>query len=208
MNRTTVFSFFTAALVMLLVYLAPSFAQDAERDTEAPAEANTEQPAEQDAPQADEAAEQPSADDVLQDLLRRRSENPLIEPSRERDPSANGEGESKSSAARALAGVAPGASEASLRREGQFVITRRGRMVRVPGDVSGWAFVFDADGSGMQDPPMYLMPCQLLEDMEEIVTQHGDSVVFVLSGQIYLYRGANYMMPTLMKLAPDRGNIE
>jgi hypothetical protein len=67
---------------------------------------------------------------------------------------------------------------------------------------------FDADASGMADPPMYLMPCQMLEDMEQIVQQQGDSVVFVISGQVFVYHGANYVLPTLMKLAPSHGNLQ
>jgi hypothetical protein len=55
---------------------------------------------------------------------------------------------------------------------------------------------------------MYMMPCQMLEDMERIVAERGDSIVFIVSGKVYVYRGSNYLLPNLMKLAPHRGNLE
>ena len=192
MHRTAMFALGLATGLIVLGYLAPGLAQDQPQ-------ANPDQPVEA----ADDDA---TADEVLEDLLQRREDSPLIDPARPDEVSPPREPEERQSL-RALAGVAPDA-ELELRREGQFIITRRGRMVRAPGDGTGWVFVFEADGGRMQDPPMYLMPCQLLEDMEQIVQEHGDSVVFVLSGQVFLYRGANYLLPTLMQLAPDRGNLQ
>ena len=69
-------------------------------------------------------------------------------------------------------------------------------------------FVFDADSQHAPEPPMILQPCRLLQSMEDIVQQRGDTVVFVLSGQVHVYRGANYLLPTLMRIAIDRGNLE
>ncbi|QNN20978.1 hypothetical protein HED60_01385 [Planctomycetales bacterium ZRK34] len=162
------------------------------------------------APAADKTAKpaaQPSPESVLKDMLDKPVENPIIEPSRP--------AEAVTAPAEAVApdqnivGTAPGAAaNTQLRREGTFVITRRGRMVRAAGGASPWMVTFDADASGMADPPMYLMPCQMLEDMEQIVQQQGDGVVFVISGQVFVYHGANYVLPTLMKLAPSHGNLQ
>ena len=55
---------------------------------------------------------------------------------------------------------------------------------------------------------MILQACQLLQTMEDIVQQRGDTVVFLISGQIHTYRGANYLLPTMMKLAIDQGNLQ
>ncbi len=145
----------------------------------------------------------PTAERVLNELLRRRSENPLIEPARPR----GGDGGVEGRAARPL-GTAPGVGEADLKREGQFVVLRRGRMMRATGGASPWLFVFDADRNNLDDPPMYLMPCRMLEDMEQIVEDRGEAVPFIISGQVFVYKNANYLLPTLMKLAPDRGNLE
>jgi hypothetical protein len=144
---------------------------------------------------------------VLKDLLDKPVENPVIEPSR---PAGDVTAPAEAVAPDAnVVGTAPGAgARTQLKREGTFVITRRGRMVRATGGASPWMITFDADASGMADPPMYLMPCQMLEDMEQIVQQQGDSVVFVISGQVFVYHGANYVLPTLMKLAPSHGNLQ
>ncbi len=158
---------------------------------------------ETDAP-ATTSDDEPSAEDVLNDLMQRRRKNRLIEPTRPQPTVRPGE-----PADPALAGVAPGdEAQAPLRREGQFIITRRGRMTRAPGGSLPWMFVFESDSEKMVDRPMYLLPCQLLEDMEQIIEQRSDAAEFVLSGKIFVYHGANYLLPTLMKLAPDRGNLE
>jgi hypothetical protein len=68
-------------------------------------------------------------------------------------------------------------------------------------------FAFEADDMSMQDPPMVLVPCQILESMEQQVRQRGDRVVFVLSGQVLQYRGVNFLLPTMMKIDIDRGNL-
>jgi hypothetical protein len=169
-----------------------------------------------DRPVADDQAEAPSADQVLGNLLRRRQENTLIEPSRTA-PVTPAPG--APDAPVTLPGTAPQAdsdgkmpspevARHKLQREGSFVLMRRGRLMRAVGAATTWMYVFDADDQGMADPPMYLMPCQMLEDMERIVAERGDSVSFVVSGQVFVYRDANYLLPTLMKLAPRRGNLQ
>lgn len=170
------------------------------------AQETQDKPAEPDA--ADKKpATQPEPESVLKDMLDKPVENPVIEPSRPAD-AVTGPAKTKMPDEQ-IAGTAPNAQQRTqLKREGTFVITRRGRMVRASGGASPWMITFDADASGMTDPPMYLLPCQMLEDMEQIVQQQGDSVVFVISGQVFVYHGANYLLPTLMKLAPNRGNLQ
>jgi hypothetical protein len=43
--------------------------------------------------------------------------------------------------------------------------------------------------------------------MEDTVDRRGDTTVFILSGQVHTYRGANYLLPTMMKVAVDTGNL-
>lgn len=169
-----------------------------------------------DRPLADDQADAPSADQVLGNLLRRRQENTLIEPSRTAPVSP---APGAPDAPVTLPGTAPEAdaqgniprpevARHKLQREGSFVLMRRGRLMRAVGAATTWMYVFDADDQDMTDPPMYLMPCQMLEDMERIVAERGDSVSFIVSGQVFVYRDANYLLPTLMKLAPRRGNLQ
>jgi hypothetical protein len=148
-------------------------------------------------------ADQPPAEQVLNELLQRRADHPLIEPAR---PSSAGGPRERS--ARPV-GTAPGVGKGQLKREGQFVVRRRGRMKRATGGAaSPWMFTFDADRANLDDPPMYLMPCRMLEDMEQIVRDRGESVAFIISGQVFVYHNANYLLPTLMELAADRGNLQ
>lgn len=165
----------------------------------APNAAQTTQPA-----QTQPADTQPSAEEVLHQLMDRRSENPLIEPAR--PPMDDGERIAHQTpsmiAGRASAGQTP------LRSEGQFIVGMRGRMVSAADSPMPWMFVFDSDSNTLQDPPMFLMPCQLLEDMEHIVDREGDAAAFTISGQIFVYHGANYLLPTMLKRVPIKGNLQ
>lgn len=108
---------------------------------------------------------------------------------------------------RGVLGVAPGQEQPKLRREGEFVVNRRGRVVPSPNG-RDTLFAFEADSDTASEPPMVLSPCQTLQNMEDIVRERGDKIVFILSGQVLVYRGVNYLLPTMMKLAIDRGNLE
>ena len=153
-----------------------------------------------------------TADEVIRDLLKGGNdpEKGEIKPSEAPNdnavpvpPVGPGTGANVDSA---VIGVAPGDKQPKLRREGEFVIARRGRIVRAP-DAQFFMFVFEADAPDSQEPPMMILPCSLLESIESIIQQRGDEVVFILSGQITLYRGANYILPTMMKVAVDTNNV-
>lgn len=104
---------------------------------------------------------------------------------------------------RSVLGVAPGEKQPELRREGEFIVNRRGHLRR-SADGAYLLFVFEADDKDSPEPPMILQPCQLLETMENVVHERGQQIVFILSGQVYTYRGANYLLPTTMRIAVDR----
>lgn len=198
-------SLIAAALGLGLLGLAVT-ATPAQDDTDTPPAPDAESPnadAAQPAGDVDDADADggESAEQVLNELLRRRQENPLIEPARPVRPSQRPE--ARGPMAEGLRGTAPGARRTELRREGDSVIMRRGRMVRAQGGASSWMFTFIADSDGLGDPPMYLMPCQLLEDMEEVVAEDEQTDrVFIITGQVFVYHNANYLLPTVMQLAP------
>lgn len=100
----------------------------------------------------------------------------------------------------AVVGALPNAERPALRREGEFIVNRRGRLVR-SADGQHAIFTFDRQQGSEQDPPMILLPSQLLENMEDLVRDRGDQVSFIISGQVFLYRGTNFLMPTMMRLA-------
>jgi len=104
-------------------------------------------------------------------------------------------------------GVAPGQEMPKLRREGEFIVNRRGRLVQAPNG-RHVLFVFQADSEQAPETPMVFAPCLMLQNMEDIVRERGGKVIFILSGQVLVYRGINYLLPTMMKLAIDRGNLD
>lgn len=191
-------------------------AVEPERDVDEPAEPTD--TAEQTDPAAEGEADPPTEEtdeQVLQELLRRRGENQPIEPKRPRDQDTDSpERDAAQSPAPApevdsLRGTAPRALRAEKQRaEGAFVIARRGRMVPAKGNATPWAFAFDSDSSGLDDPPVYLMPCEELQAMEAQAQEQGPDATFIVSGELFTYRGNHYLLPRLAKIAPRRGNLE
>ena len=156
------------------------------------------------------AAPAPSQDQVLDDLMQERESAPVepsVDPQTPGDPASTGLPAVQADMDSAILGVAPGQEAPTLRREGDFVVSRRGRLVRSP-DGAHMLFVFEADSRESPEPPMVLQRCRMLQSMEEIVQQRGDDVVFTVSGQVHVYRGANYLLPTMMKPAIDRGHLQ
>ncbi len=84
---------------------------------------------------------------------------------------------------------------ATLLREGALLPKGKGRLRSL---ASGhWVFVFDRDTtSGVPLPPMVLLPCMNLSAMEQLVQGRDDDVRFVISGQVFVYKGRNYLLPT------------
>lgn len=91
---------------------------------------------------------------------------------------------------------------ATMMREGTMITARRGHMMR---DRSGvWLFVFDADASGQNDPPMMLAPCALLERMRQYTTQSTTKAAMLASGRVFAYRSRNYLLPTVFRIPSER----
>ena len=81
---------------------------------------------------------------------------------------------------------------------GTVIVRRRGWMVRTPG--GAWTFVFGSDASGLDDPPMILLPTLLLQDMERHAQRSGPASPLLLSGRVYRYHGRNYLLPTMYQI--------
>lgn len=149
---------------------------------------------------ADGAAE---AEAVMQRLLRQRQEMPIIEPG------VAGPGMVPDAGGRlpdpAVIGVAPDQPAPPLRREGEFIVSRRGRVFMLSDGRT--QFRFEADSERSPEAPVFLLPCQMLEHIEQLVRQRGDELVFVLSGQVFTYHGGNWLLPTMMKIEINRTNL-
>lgn len=146
-----------------------------------------------------------AAESTLQELKDRRAANPLIEPAV--TSAAPGATLETSELDPRIIGHAPGIKPSPLRREGQFLIDRRGRLVRSP-RTGHMMFQFDADQQQSPEMPMVLLPCRLLENMEDLVAERGDRIAFQITGQVFVYRQANYVLPTLFTVAIDKGNLQ
>jgi hypothetical protein len=101
--------------------------------------------------------------------------------------------------------VAAPAPPGRLLHEDTAIVARRGKLFR--DGAGGWLFVFDADASGLADPPMKLLPCLLLEKIEDYARQAGNNSPALLSGQVYLYNSQNYLLPTVFRIPQDRRNL-
>lgn len=90
------------------------------------------------------------------------------------------------------------ARQENLIREGTKVLSRRGSLRRDRG--GAWVFVFDSDATGLADPPLTLLPCLLLERVENHVRRAGGNVTVLISGAVYVYEGRNYLMPSVYRI--------
>lgn len=163
-------------------------------------------PAADDVPSAPATRSAESAQDIIRDLesaagpLARRAgpqpndpENPpSIEDADEPDPEQQRSHTTSPPAERLL-------------REDTAITARRGKLAR--DSAGGWLFIFDADASGLADPPVKLLPCLLLEKLEEHARMQGHNSPLLLSGAVYLYQGRNYLLPTVFRVAHDRPNL-
>lgn len=100
------------------------------------------------------------------------------------------------------------AASTELLREGTMIVSRRGRLS--VGNGGAWMFTVDndTDGSPEADQPLRLMPCANLEIMIDHVREHRGSLSFTISGQVFLFDGRNYLLPSVVLIESDReGNL-
>ncbi len=97
--------------------------------------------------------------------------------------------------------VPPSPAASRARRDlppGALLEWRRGWMVREPD--GAWSFVFEADATGLADPPVLLMPCLLLEAMEANAGTGGPKKPLLLCGIVHRYHGRTWLMPTMFQV--------
>jgi hypothetical protein len=87
--------------------------------------------------------------------------------------------------------VMPNAPAQKLMREGTLLLDRVGRLQKADdGDIE---FVLDADGRGLADPPLKLIPSRKLQQLEDRVQSSYRDLPVRLSGEVTEYRGRNYL---------------
>ncbi|MEM1164723.1 MAG: hypothetical protein AAGI30_00355 [Planctomycetota bacterium] len=79
-----------------------------------------------------------------------------------------------------------------LVREGAFLVDRRGYLHLL--EMGGVVYVFDPGADGRAEPPMIALPSLRLLEMRRIAESRATSVNFIVSGQVFVFRGRNYLL--------------
>ncbi len=98
--------------------------------------------------------------------------------------------------------VAPDAADLPLKREGDVISSRVGRLQKAERE-GDWEFAFESDGKTLRDPPMTLVPNRNLARMETAVKKSGMDLRFRLTGVVTQYHGQNYLLVEKAEIVPD-----
>jgi hypothetical protein len=82
--------------------------------------------------------------------------------------------------------------------EGAFLVRQQCEMRRLGS--SGWFLVFARPQEGDPLPPMIIHPCANLQAMQQLASTETENSRFLVSGQVFLFEGRNYILPTLFAL--------
>jgi hypothetical protein len=98
--------------------------------------------------------------------------------------------------------VAPAAPVLSVVKEGSQVIDRTGELTR-SADGRQSEFVFDSDGSTLQDAPLLILPNLKLATMEAAETGINRDLHFRVTGLVTEFRGRNCILLEKVVVIPD-----
>ena len=88
--------------------------------------------------------------------------------------------------------------------DGSPVVNRPGRLVR---EGSWWTLAFESNRPDAAEPPIRLLPNQVLE-LKVRTSQRGSiGLVFIVSGEATLHDGENYLMTRSVTRRLDLGNL-
>jgi len=142
----------------------------------------------------DPALNDPSIAEQEADLASRRANPPTIMPSSE--PTVRTPLPGQPGAGELLPGLPAdelGVPLGRLYAEGSFLVRRAGAMIQAP---SGeWIFVFNPSMDGQIDTPVVLVPSAELEHVLPTISQDESPRRLVLTGQVLVYAGRNYVIP-------------
>ena len=91
-------------------------------------------------------------------------------------------------------------------REGSYIWNRPGRLL-FNRPLDEWIFIFQADGEGLEEPPLIMLPCHLLQRMETRSAHQGTEIKFRVSGKITQFKGRNYLYTTYVEVAHNLGRF-
>ena len=92
----------------------------------------------------------------------------------------------------------------SLRPDGSPLVERPGRLIR---DGDWWTLVFESDHPDYPEPPIKLLPNKNVELMVQTSVRGTAGLVFVVSGEVTVFRGENYLLTRAARRRVDSGNL-
>jgi len=143
--------------------------------------------------QSADTAPAPSADQMLDRMLKPAGPGQTLQPSTDR-PAID-----KTSGAGA---VAPDAPRVTVMREGSYIVDRVGRL-SPSADGQQMEFVFESDGKALKDPPVVVLPSLKLMDMEWARETKGPETLFRITGMVTEYKGRNYVLLDKVVVVPE-----
>jgi hypothetical protein len=134
-----------------------------------------------------------SGDQALDQMLK-----PPADPSRQLAPAPDRQATDKTSGNGA---IKPDAPKVVLKREGEYIWNREARITHTPSGQT--ELTFESDGKALRDPPMLVLPNQLLQQMEDQITSASKDLKYRVSGMITEFRGRNYILLVRAVVIPD-----
>ncbi len=98
-----------------------------------------------------------------------------------------------------------GVPRGRLLPEATFLVRRQGTLLKAPSGERVFVFldqIEDRPGQSVPLRPMVLIPCATLERMERFATGDAGLEYFTVSGEVFQYRGRNYLLPTAFSASP------
>ncbi len=135
----------------------------------------------------------PRVEDLIRELENERGGERMLDPAPDTDQPAEQTPSGESAA------EADGSAE-RLVAEGTLINSRRGRLIRVKSAGGRLGFALDNDPDSPASPPMLIVPCAMLTNMEAAARTHGDDLSFTMSGRVLVYEGRNHVLPVLYQV--------
>ncbi len=146
--------------------------------------------------------QEPSAESVIESLLEDRPLKSVVipEPSPAVTPEVKVEGGDVK-----ITPIEPATTGRSTSYANEsFVIDRPGRVLP---DGDGWSFAFENRGNHPSDKPLRLLPNRLLETALAQSAGGSRGVVFLVTGEVTVYKGRSYMLLRKVIARRDLGNL-
>ena len=97
-------------------------------------------------------------------------------------------------------------SDEAIWKDGYMIINRVGRISYYP-EAQQWLFSFEADAASLAEPPVELLPSQLLAMLEQLQAKSSRPLRFRISGQVTKYQSRNYVLLRKALVVYDLGNL-